>query len=324
MTGVFLVAGGVIWGMNSSHMVPSDERDSAPLLLAHRGVHQSFDRAGVENETCTASRINKPTHEFLENTRASIQAALEYGADMIEIDVHPTTDGEFAVFHDWTLDCRTNGTGRVRDHSSVDLRKLDIGYGYSFDGGKSFPFRGKYFGQMPMLGELLNHFPTTHFLINIKSSSSDEGRRLMQYLSARNRNNSSVSIYGHQDPIDAARQVNPNLMTMGKQQAKSCLKTYAAVGWSGYVPKTCRKSLVPVPENFVHFIWGWPARFQARMKKYKSEIVLMGPHTKARSEPAIDTLDQLSNISPHFGGIIWTNKIEVIGPHMKGLTKSAH
>ena len=323
MTGVFLVAGGVIWGMNSSHMVPSDERDRAPLLLAHRGVHQSFDRAGVENETCTASRINKPTHEFLENTRASIQAALEYGADMIEIDVHPTTDGEFAVFHDWTLDCRTNGTGRVRDHSSVDLRKLDIGYGYSFDGGKSFPFRGKYFGQMPMLGEVLEAFPKTWFIINVKSGSAKEGRQLTRYLSARNIEPALIAVYGHQNPIDAIRETNPNLMTMGKQQSKTCLKAYLAIGWSGYLPKSCRNIWVPIRENYTRLIWGWPNRFEARLAKHNSEAVLLGPHTKARSEPAIDTLEQADKISPNFKGIIWTNKIEMIGPHLKDPPKPA-
>ena len=322
MAGFFLLTGVVIWGLNSSHLVPSYYKND-PLLLAHRGVHQNFDMAGVENDTCTATRIFPPTHNYLENTLPSIQAALDYGADIVEIDVHPTTDSEFAVFHDWTLDCRTNGTGRVRDHSSEELRKLDIGYGYSFDGGQSFPFRGKHVGQMPMLSDVINNFPTTHFLINIKSRSPDEGRLLMQYLSARNWNDNYVGIYGHQDPIDAARQVNPNLMTMGKQQTKNCLMTYVAVGWSGYVPKACRKTLVPIPENYTPLMWGWPARFQARMNKYESGVILMGPHTKARSEPAIDTLGQLNKISPHFSGIIWTNKIELIGPHVKETRNSS-
>ena len=322
IAGFSLLAGVVIWGMNSSHLVPPYHK-SDPLLLAHRGVHQTFDVAGVENDTCTAMRILPLSHNYLENTLPSIQAALDYGADIVEIDVHPTTDGEFAVFHDWKLDCRTNGTGRVRDHSSEALRKLDIGYGYSFDGGKSFPFRGKHVGQMPMLSDVINSFPTTHFLINIKSRSSDEGRLLMQYLSAQNWNNSFVGVYGHQDPVEAARQENPNLMTMDKQQTKSCLMTYAAIGWSGYVPNACRKTLVPVPENYAPLMWGWPARFQARLNKYDSGVILMGPHTKARSEPAIDTLGQLSKISPHFSGIIWTNKIEVIGPHVKGEANSS-
>ena len=46
-----------------------------------------------------------------------MQAGFAAGADVVELDVHPTTDGEFAVFHDWTLDCRTDGHGVTREHS---------------------------------------------------------------------------------------------------------------------------------------------------------------------------------------------------------------
>jgi glycerophosphoryl diester phosphodiesterase len=64
-------------------------------------------------------------------------------------NVHPTTDGQFAVFHDWTLDCRTDGHGITREHSIADLKKLDIGYGYTTDGGRRYPFRGSGVGMMP-------------------------------------------------------------------------------------------------------------------------------------------------------------------------------
>ena len=39
-----------------------------------------------------------------------MRAAFAAGADIVEFDVHPTSDGQFAVFHDWTLDCRTAAT----------------------------------------------------------------------------------------------------------------------------------------------------------------------------------------------------------------------
>ncbi|MFG3757139.1 glycerophosphodiester phosphodiesterase family protein, partial [Klebsiella pneumoniae] len=75
--------------------------------------------------------MRPPTHPYLENTIASLQAAFAAGADIAEVDVHPTTDGQFAVFHDWTLDCRTNGSGVTREHAMAELRTLDIGYGYT-------------------------------------------------------------------------------------------------------------------------------------------------------------------------------------------------
>lgn len=114
-----------------------------PQLLAHRGLAQTFHRDGLTNETCTATRIHEPEHAYLENTLASMRAAFDAGADIVEFDVHPTTDGHFAVFHDWTLDCRTNGKGVTREHTLAELKALDIGFGYTADGGKTYPFRGQ-------------------------------------------------------------------------------------------------------------------------------------------------------------------------------------
>ena len=79
----------------------------------------------------TALRIYPPTHTYIENTISSMQAAFDAGAQIVEIDIHPTIDGQFAVFHDWMLDCRTNGKGRTRDFAMADLKKLDLGYGSS-------------------------------------------------------------------------------------------------------------------------------------------------------------------------------------------------
>src|SRR5262245_7357316 len=94
---------------NTSLLAPA--MSGKPVLLAHRGLAQTFHREGLTSETCTASRIDPPRHEFLENTIASMEAAFAAGADIVEFDVHPTTDGHFAVFHDSTLDCRTDGRG---------------------------------------------------------------------------------------------------------------------------------------------------------------------------------------------------------------------
>ena len=68
--------------------------------------------------------------------------------------------------HDWTLDCRTEGSGTVRSHSMADLKQLDIGYGYTADGGASFPFRGSGIGLMPTLGEVLTAMSELRFLVN--------------------------------------------------------------------------------------------------------------------------------------------------------------
>jgi glycerophosphoryl diester phosphodiesterase len=59
----------------------------------------------------------------------SFRSAIEAGCDLIECDVHLSSDGRLVVIHDHTLDRTTNGNGLVRDHTAAELRKLDAGEG---------------------------------------------------------------------------------------------------------------------------------------------------------------------------------------------------
>jgi glycerophosphoryl diester phosphodiesterase len=59
----------------------------------------------------------------------SFRSAIAAGCDLIECDVHLSSDGRLVVIHDHTLERTTNGTGLVREHSAAELRKLDAGEG---------------------------------------------------------------------------------------------------------------------------------------------------------------------------------------------------
>ena len=70
-----------------------------------------------------------------ENTLAAVHRALAGGADVVEIDVHRTRDGELVVLHDAdvrrTTDAATALPGResyaVADLTLADVRRLDAG-----------------------------------------------------------------------------------------------------------------------------------------------------------------------------------------------------
>src|SRR3990170_7229468 len=64
-----------------------------------------------------------------ENTLAGVRAALNLGADAIEIDVHCTRDGVPVLIHDETVDRTTGGTGEIAALSLRQARKLDAGGG---------------------------------------------------------------------------------------------------------------------------------------------------------------------------------------------------
>lgn len=288
--------------------------DVKPRLLAHRGVAQTFNMEGVTSESCTAERIHKPEHNYLENTIPSINAAFRAGADIVELDVHPTTDGEFVVFHDWTLECRTNGKGVTREHSLTELKALDVGYGYTADDGKTYPLRGKGVGMMPTLGEVLTNFEGKELLIHVKSNDPAEGRQLAKYLKSYPIETvKHISVYGGDEPIDALQQVIPGLRTMSKETMKSCLLPYIAVGWTGYIPEACKNTQLHIPEKIGPWLWGWPEKFVGRMEKNDSRTIVVGGNGSGFSE-GFDSEEDLKRLPEDFSGFLWTNKIEKIAP----------
>nr|MDO8100027.1 glycerophosphodiester phosphodiesterase family protein [Candidatus Njordarchaeota archaeon] len=64
-----------------------------------------------------------------ENTIRAIRNAIRMKADMIEVDVHATKDGQLVVIHDNEVDRTTNGKGIVKEMSLQEIRKLDAGKG---------------------------------------------------------------------------------------------------------------------------------------------------------------------------------------------------
>ena len=78
-----------------------------PLVIAHRGAS-----------------AYQP-----ENTLAAFALAIEQGAQMIELDLHRSSDNQVVVIHDETLDHTTNLTGRVDQMTLAEIKPADAGNG---------------------------------------------------------------------------------------------------------------------------------------------------------------------------------------------------
>ena len=59
----------------------------------------------------------------------SFRSAIAAGCDLIECDVHLSSDGRLVVIHDHTLERTTNGNGLVGEKTAAELRRLDAGHG---------------------------------------------------------------------------------------------------------------------------------------------------------------------------------------------------
>lgn len=295
----------VIYTLNASWLAsPPPERWR---FLAHRGVHQTFPPEGVDYfKTCTAQRIRPPTHRFLENTVPSMKAAVAAGADTIELDIHVSADGVPMVFHDAGLECRTNSGGAPEDHTAAELQRLDIGWGYTADAGRTFPFRGTGVGLMPTLDEVLTALAGHRLLIHFKTNRPSDGERVAERLARLSPTERALlSVYGDEPVYARVTARFPEVRGFDSPRIRSCLIRYELFGWTGFMPSACRHAVVAMPINYANKMWGWPRRFEARLRAVGSDVILLGPQARG-----IDDHTMLAEVPDDFGGLVWTNRIE--------------
>ena len=99
----------------------------------------------------------------------AFERALEHGIHYLEMDCHASSDGQIVICHDELLDRMTDTSGAVRARKLAELQQLDAGYGFTPDGGESFPFRSKGV-RIPRLVEVLASFPEARINLEIKQA----------------------------------------------------------------------------------------------------------------------------------------------------------
>jgi glycerophosphoryl diester phosphodiesterase len=146
----------------------------APLNIAHQGGED----------------------EFPSNTMYAFRKALRAGADMLELDVGVTKDGQVVVMHDTTVDSKTNGHGTVASKTLRQIKRLDAAYWFAPRAAnhyshnlprRAYRFRGIATGRrepprgfraadfrVPTLAQVLKAFPRTPINIEIKGRTPDE------------------------------------------------------------------------------------------------------------------------------------------------------
>jgi glycerophosphoryl diester phosphodiesterase len=125
--------------------------NAAPIAIAHRGG----------------------TEDAPENTLEAFGAVVALGYRYLETDAHVTRDGVVVAFHNPCLDGITDRTGAIAALGSAEVEAADAGFGFSHDGGRSFPFRGRGL-RIPRLEELLRRWPQAYVNIDPKADACVE------------------------------------------------------------------------------------------------------------------------------------------------------
>lgn len=261
---VILCALGLVrffYGGRAANLPPKEGFD----LVAHRGVHTMWKKGTYDRATgCEAPHIYEPTHQYLENTVESMAAAFEMGATLVEIDIRRSNDGHLVIFHDYALECRTDGRGDVSEHPLAYLQSLDIGYGYTADDGETYPLRGLGVGKMPTLVEVLETFPDRRFLIDHKDGSMPTAELLVDILHDLPPEQQALLYYwGPEETYTYVHDQVPAVTRFFGQrwQVKRCLLPYlVTLGLSG-IPEDCRGMGIGLPVEYAKYAWGWPYAF---------------------------------------------------------------
>jgi glycerophosphoryl diester phosphodiesterase len=288
------------------------------VVVANRGIAVPFEHKGLTNFDCTATRIQPPgDNPYIENTLPSLYRATRSGADAVNVQVQPTKDGQMVAFHDADLDCRTNGHGSVREHTLAELKKLDVGYGYTADGGRTYPFRGKGIGGMPTVEEMLREIPTSGIIFVFKSKLPGDADALVAAF-----RRAGVAIddkYGFIGPPSVAtrmRQLVPGAWVMDGESPKACLRDYLKIGWTSIVPASCRNTTIILPLNYRWMLWGWPYRFLDRMAKANSRVIIWGSYHDGNLA-ALNRPEQYDQVPADFHGWLMVDDFYTMGPALR-------
>ena len=180
------------------------------LLLAHPAPGRAFFAKAPRGMLVIAHRGGSALRP--ENTLAAFENAAALGADVLEMDVRATADDKIVVIHDATVDRTTEGAGAVAALTFESLHKLDAGYRWTTDGGRTFPFRGKGI-RVPALAEVFARFPGTRMNIEIKPAEPAFALALCDLVRQGGRSDTVLIASVQQAALDAFRGACPEVAT---------------------------------------------------------------------------------------------------------------
>ena len=189
-----------------------------------------------------------------ENTAAAFELALDFGADVLEIDVRISRDQEVIVTHDARVDRTCNGQGKVSELSLNELKMLNAGWHFTDLDGKNYRHKKI---ELITLPELFEQFPTARINIDIKDNTEEAAQAVSSaIIQANAQNRVNVGSF-HLKVLTFFRAFSPDVTTAATQLevaqlyfGRSLIKT---VSYQYLQIPTSYYSLQLASNNFIQF-----------------------------------------------------------------------
>ena len=153
------------------------------------------------------------SRDFPENTIEAFRRAREIiPGCMLETDARLTADGCIVLMHDAMLDPKTGGRGPVRRRTLAEIKSLEAGHGITFDGGTSFPFRGRGY-RIAALPEFLEAFPAAAASIDIKDNDPAAAGRVISDIKNAGAEGRILVGSFHYGLLRLVRRLHPGIIT---------------------------------------------------------------------------------------------------------------
>ncbi len=215
--------------------------------LSPTGEESESDTDGEEGNLLLSDRVLNIAHRGgrfsrPESTLLSFEHGLEAGADVLELDVHASSDGVLVAIHDDSVDRTTDGEGEVRSMTFDVLQALDAGYHFSPDDGVTFPYRGTGIS-IPSVEMIFSVFPDAYYSIEIKQTDPPIADALVELVHEHGFGERTIIASFDDDTIAAVRAEDPELFT--SMSVDEMLELYDNIGNLDYIPAAL----------FVHSPW---------------------------------------------------------------------
>jgi glycerophosphoryl diester phosphodiesterase len=157
-------------------------REQGPQKAMNRGPDHPFFRNMKRPEVIAHRGGNG---QWPGETMYAFQQAVNMKVDILEMDVHSTSDGELVLMHNDSVNETTNDKGCIKEKTWKALQQLDAGYLWPGEQHDLHPFRDLGI-KVPLLDEVLNAFPDKRMIIEIKQTTPSIVEPFCKMLEDRN------------------------------------------------------------------------------------------------------------------------------------------